>query len=146
MSGMASSRNSAPARWGRAVLEDAFKRAAERGHACDNVIRVQQTKHMSGYAVLCSCGWQSNSRKRPTTAALLAVSHVADVLGVDESTFEPMTGPVPPEAPANGRRILCAHADDDESRARGEDPSHWLEPGEVCPRTAERARGALRLA
>jgi hypothetical protein len=61
------------------MLRD-IDQAVELGHSCGEVVPVRQTKTQFGWACACSCGWQSNSRKRKIAAISLGYMHVKDVL------------------------------------------------------------------
>lgn len=74
-----------------------FAVAQERGHACDTLIPVRQTKTQTGWAVLCSCGWKSNPKKRRLAAASLGYMHVLDVVHDVVPPCEEMRGEVLPE-------------------------------------------------
>lgn len=79
--------------WSKAKLEAALARAAKEGHELVvDLERVKITKHGYGYAVRCTCGWQST----PTTKRIKAFSkgwiHVGDVLG--EALYDDWAGGV----------------------------------------------------
>lgn len=87
-------------RWSEMQLRRMFARAEELGHTI-SVIKVQQ----GNSAALCSCGWQSNSRKRAASVLVLSSLHVGEVVGDGEAG--PMVGPVPAEAPIRDDRRVA---------------------------------------
>lgn len=85
-------------RWSEAQLRRMFAAAEDLGHSI-STIPVQQ----GNSAALCSCGWQSNSRKRVASVLVLSSLHVGDVLG--ENVPGQMVGPVPVEPARDAGRV-----------------------------------------
>lgn len=80
-------------RWTRAMLEAAIARAAKEGHDLEvDLQRVKITKTGYGYAVRCSCGWQSTPKTKPVRAFYAGTVHVGEVLG--ESFYDEWAGGV----------------------------------------------------